>query len=67
MFKHYIFLEDVTNIISSIPDFAASITAHSIIGLSRIVNISLGTDFVAGKNLVPIQQLEKWLLKLNVS
>jgi hypothetical protein len=47
------FLEEVTNIISFIPDLAASITAHSITGLSRIVNISLGTDFVAGKNLVP--------------
>ena len=28
-------------------------TAHSITGLSKTINISLGIDFVAGKNLVP--------------
>ena len=38
---------------SLIPALFASITAHSRIGLSKIVNISLGIDLVAGKNLVP--------------
>ena len=28
-------------------------TDHSMIGLSNTVNISFGTHFVAGKNLVP--------------
>ena len=46
-------LDEVTKIISSIPAFAASMTAHSITGLSKTINISLGIDFVAGKNLVP--------------
>ena len=46
-------LDEITKIMSSIPAFEASITAHSITGLSRTISISFGIDFVAGKNLVP--------------
>lgn len=40
-------------IISSMPAREASSTMYCIVGLSNIGNISLGTAFVAGKNLVP--------------
>src|SRR5699024_4774460 len=40
--------------ISSIPDFTASSTRYSIVGLSTIGSISFGMAFVAGKNLVPM-------------
>ena len=47
------FFDEVTKIISSIPDLDASITAHSKIGLSKTINISFANVLVAGRNRLP--------------